>query len=327
MKRALTLAAFCLSLAAPLPSAAQAAESATFPNKMVKIVVPFTAGGSSDHMGRLFAKYLGEIWKVTVIVENKPGASGTLGGEYVRRSTPDGHTLLLPGPSSTTMLMAVSPNKSPYDPLKDFAPVTVAATFQSVLAVSPQVPAKTLPEFIQLLKANPGKYTYASSGAGTSSHLYGELFKSMAGVDMLHIPFSGSGPGINAVVSGHVTASIVPENSVAPLVKNGRLVALGTTGDKRSKDLPEVPTIGETVKGFLADSWIGLFAPKGTPPAVVKKIADDLRTVLKNPEVVQKMDEMGLTGVGSTPEEMQRALAEDLQRWQRVVKAANITAD
>lgn len=320
-------AAACLAVAAPYAAAQNTAGTAPYPSKTVKIVIPFAPGGASDIMGRLFAQQLAEIWKVGVIVENKPGASGTLGGEYVRRSAPDGYTLLLAGPSSMTALAAVSPKKIPYDPLKDFAPAGVAAAFYSLLAVHPSVGTKTLPEFIKLLKANPGKYTYSSSGSGTTTHLFAELFKSMAGVDMLHVPYSGTGPGLNAVAAGHVTMSIAPVNSVAPLAKTGNLVMLGVTSAKRSPDFPDIPAIGEVVEGFAADSFIGLVAPAGTPPAVLKKISDDLKVAVHRPEIGKRLSELGLTPVGSTPEEMQQVLVNDLKRWQQVVKNSNITSD
>lgn len=326
-KIVLSLAVFCLSAIAPYAAAQNPATATSFPTKPVTIVVPFSAGGASDIMARLFAQHLAEIWNISVIVENKPGASGTLGGEYVRRSRPDGYTLLMAGPSSMTALAAVNPKMIPYDPLTDFAPAGVAVSFPSLLAVNPEIGAKTLSEFIELLKANPGKYTYSSSGTGTTSHLFAELFKSMVGVDVLHIPYPGSGPGLNAVVAGHVTMSIDPFNLVVPLAKGGRVMALGITGEKRSQDLPEVPAIGEVVKGFAVESFIGLFAAPGTPPDVLEKIADDLRTVVNSPELAKRLNDMGLTPVGSTPQELAQTVATDLDRWQQVVKVANITSN
>lgn len=323
-KLALSLAAFALSVMAPYSATAQETAAASYPTKPVRIVVPFSAGGASDIMGRLFAQHLSEIWKVSVIVENKPGASGTLGGEYVRGSAPDGYTLLLAGPSSMTALAAVNPKMIPYDPQRDFAPAGVAVSFPSLLAVNPEVGINSLPEFIDLLKKNPGKYTYSSSGTGTTSHLFAELFKSMADVDVLHIPYPGSGPGLNAVVAGHVTMSIDPFNAVAPLAKGGRLMALGITSAQRSPELPDVQAIGEVVDGFVVESFIGLFSAPGTPPDVLKKISDDLRTVVRQPELAKRLNDMGLTPVGSTPEELAETVATDLNRWQQLVKSANI---
>lgn len=321
-KLALSLAAVAFSVMAPHANAQD--NAASYPNKPVKIVVPFSAGGASDIMGRLFAQHLSDIWNVSVIVDNKPGASGTLGGEYVRHSSPDGYTLLLAGPSSMTALAAVNPKMIPYDPVRDFAPAGVAVSFPSLLAVNSEVGVKTLPEFITLLKNNPGKYTYSSSGVGTTSHLFAELFKSMAGVDVMHVPYPGSGPGLTAVAAGHVTMSIDPFNAVAPLAKGGRLMALGITSAKRSPELPDVQALNEVVAGFTVESFIGLFSAPGTPPAVLQKISADLRKVVNQPELAQRLQDMGLTPVGSTPEQLAETVSTDLNRWQQLVKSAKI---
>lgn len=308
-------------------SVAQNPAGAAFPNKSVRMVVPFSAGGPSDVMGRILGQRLSDLWKVPVVIDNRPGASGTIAGELVRRSPPDGYTLFFAGPSSTTALEAVNPKMIPYSSIKDFAPVSVVGSFPNVLAVNPGLGVKTLPAFIKLVKDNPGKYSYSSSGAGTASHLFAELFKSMAGLEILHVPYQGLGPGLNAVVGGQVSMSLAPIVSVAPLAEAGRLVPLGVTTPRRTVEMPAVPTIDETVKGFVVDSWIGLIAAPGTPIQLARKIAEDVRVVVHLPEVVERFRTLGLIPVGSTPEAMLNTMTVDLDRWQRVVKSANIKVE
>ncbi len=326
MKFAFSIAAACMSLLAQ-PAAAQAVASEPFPNKPVRIVVPFPPGGASDIVARVLALKLSEIWQSSVVVENRPGASGTIAGEFVRKAPADGYTLLLAGPSNTTALAAVNPKMIPYDPVKDFKAVSIAVTFPHVVAVNPELGIKSLPDLIKAVKANPGKYSYASSGTGTTTHLFVKLFKSMAGLYILHVPYPGSAPGLNAVMAGHVSMSMDPINVVTPLVKSARLVALAVTSAARNAEMPDVPTVGETVKGFVVDSWVALLSPPETPDPIVRKIAADLRTAVQSPEVVKRFRDIGLTSVGSTPEAAQENVKTDLDRWQRVVKVAGIKAE
>lgn len=305
-------------------SSALAQTAAPFPARPVTLVVPFAPGGASDGMGRLFAQGLTEIWKVPVIVENRPGASGTIGGEFVRRAAPDGHTLLLAGPATLTILAAVNP-KIPYDPVKDFAPVSVAVSYPYVLTVNTSV-AKTLPDLLDRLKQQPGKLTYASSGVGTTTHFMAELFKVMAGVDMMNVPYQGVGPGMNAVMANHVSMLFAPVNEVGPALQSGKLTALGVTSAQRIPELPDVPAITEYVKGYTADSWISVLAPASTPPALLEKMSSDLRLALTLPDISRKLKEMGLTQVLNRPTEARAAIEADAATWRTLAKQMNIKA-
>ncbi|WP_299453969.1 tripartite tricarboxylate transporter substrate binding protein [uncultured Pigmentiphaga sp.] len=307
-----------------LASASATAQPSTapYPSRMVTLVVPFSPGGASDNMGRIFAQALSEIWKVPVIVENRPGASGTIGGEYVRRAAPDGHTLLVAGPATLTILAAVNP-KIPYDPVKDFAHATIAVSYPYVLTANSSV-AKSLPELLATLKREPGKYTYASSGVGTTSYFTAELFKSMASVDIMNVPYQGVGPGLNAVMAGHVSMLFAPVNEIGAALRSGRLTALGVTSPTRIADLPNVPAVAEYVNGYVAESWIGLLAPAGTPPAVLENISVGLRKALKLPEIEKKLKELSLTPIGSSPEETHKEIAADAQRWKTLAQQMGI---
>lgn len=301
------------------------ADAATFPNKTVRVVVPFPAGGASDIVARMVAQRLSEIWNNPVIVDNRPGASGSIGTEFVMKAPRDGYTILLGGPSTLSGPPAINP-KIAYDPVKDFSHVTIVCTFPSVLAVNPAI-ASTLPELIAILKANPGKYNYASSGNGTTSHLIAELFKSMTGTNIGHVPYKGSAPGLNDVMAGHVAMSFDPINVVTPLVRSNRLRALGVTSPKRSPELPDVPAIGEVVPGFEADSWIAFLAPAGTPNAILQKISADTKRAVNSPDTAKKLRDLTLTPVGSTPEELLQVVRADLDKWKNIVRIANIRPD
>ena len=300
-------------------------DAGPFPTKPVRLVVPFAAGGASDGIARLLGTKLGELWKQSVIVENRGGASGAIGTMLVVKAPPDGHTILLGGPATLSGPPALNPN-IPYDNIRDFEHVSIVATFPSALVVHPAV-AKTLPELIALLKANPGKYTYASSGNGTSSHLIAELFKWMTGTNVLHVPYKGTGPGLADLVSGEVAMTLAPINVVTSHVKAGRLRALGVTGSRRSPEFPTVPTISEVVPKFEADSWICVSAPAGTPRAIVERLAADIRRVVQDPETIAKFRELTLNPVGSTPEDLVKIIREDTERWRQVAKIAGIKAD
>lgn len=307
---------------------AQGVPAAAFPTQQgrpIRLVVPFPAGGASDVVARVVAQKLGEVWKQPMVVENRPGASGAVAAEFVIRSQPDGYTLLLGGPASLTGPAAINP-ALPYDPLKDFAPVSVVAKFPTVISVSPSV-AKTLPELIALLKANPDKYTYASSGSGTSSHLIAELFKYMTGTRILHIPYRGSAPGLNDVISGQVSMSFEPINVVLPLVREGRLIALGVSSRTRAPELPNVPPIADVAPGFEVESWLAFLAPAGTRPEVARKIASDVNQAVHSPETEKRLRDMSMTPVGSEPDELTRTITNDLEKWRMVARVANIRAD
>lgn len=304
---------------------AVAQDAGPFPGKAVKIVIPFSAGGPSDGLGRLTAQHLSALWKVPVIVENKPGASGVIAAEYVRKSPADGYTMLLAGPASTTALVAVNP-KVPYDPVRDFSHVSIAYSYPYVMAVNSNV-ASSLSEFLALAKANPGKYTYASSGVGTTTFMMAELLKSLAGVNLLHVPFPGVAPGVNAVMAGHVSLFFEPVSSAKTSLKSGKVTAVGVTTAKRVEDLANVPAIGEQVKGYDVDSWMGLFAPAGVPPQVLNRIASDFKAVTQSPAMMKALDDLGVRVMASTPEEMKTAVREDFTKWRRLVQMANLRSE
>lgn len=323
IRKSLTAAVLlCLGMTCSAGASAQAADAAAFPTKQVRLVVPFAAGGASDIIARLVAQKLGELWGQTMLVDNRGGASGAIGLTFVAKSPADGHTLILGGPATLSGPPALNP-KVPYDNLKDFEHVSIVATFPSVLAVNPAV-AKTLPELIAVLKANPGKYTYATSGNATSTHLIAELFKWMTGTNIVHVPYKGTAPGITDLIAGQVSMTFAPVNVVMPHVQAKRLNAIGITSAKRSSELPEIPAIAEVVPKFEADSWICISAPAGTPRAIVQKISTDVRRMFRDPETVRKFKELDLTPVGSTPEELVRVVREDTERWRNIGRIANI---
>ncbi len=318
-------AAVFLGLGMVFGNAAWAQDATSFPSKQVRLVVPFAAGGASDIIARLLAQKLGELWGQTMLVDNRGGASGAIGLTFVTKSPPDGYTLLMGGPATLSGPPALNP-KVPYDNLKDFEHISIVATFPSLLAVHPSV-AKNLPELLQVLKANPGKYTFATSGNATSTHLIGELFKWMTGTNIVHVPYKGTAPGINDLISGQVSMTFAPINVVKQHVQTKRLNAVGITSAKRNADLPDIPAIAEVVPKFEADSWICISAPAGTPRAIVQKISADIRRVARDPDAIKRFREIDLVLVGSTPEELVRVVREDTERWRNVGKIANIQMD
>ncbi|MET4575691.1 Bug family tripartite tricarboxylate transporter substrate binding protein [Ottowia thiooxydans] len=317
-----TASVFVALLTLTVPMAAVSSEP--FPSKQVHLVVPFSPGGATDVVARVVGQKLSLLWNKPVIVENKPGASSTLGADYVRKSPADGYTLLVGGPSGMTATAAVNPKIMRFDPVNDFKPVSVIATMPFVLSVNPDIGIKSVEDLVGLAKANPGKYTYASSGPGSSSHLFTEMFKFMAGVDILHVPYQGSAPGLNAVTAGQVSMVMTPINVISVLAKGGRVLPVGVSTAARTADMPELPPIGDSVKGYALEGWLALFAPKGTPDSVTQKIAADLRTVIQSPDLARTFRENGLVAVGSNPDAALSVVKNDLERWQRVVKMANI---
>ncbi len=319
IKRLLAVAALTIVCAAA-PAVAQ-----QYPARPVRVVVPFAPGGATDLIARLVGQKLMEAWGQPVVIDNRGGATGAIGSEMVARSPADGYTILM-GTASTHSVAPAVNAKLTYK-LDDYAPASLVATFPNMLVVHPSVPAKSVPEFIALLKANPGKYNYASSGPGSSIHLAAELFKQMTGTEMTHVPYKGSGPAVIDLVAGRVHCMFDNMTTVWPYVQSGKLRALGVAGRERSPSAPDVPAIAETLRGFEANSWVGFFAPAGTPPGIVHKISADTRTAVHARDVAQKLHELGAVPVGSTPEEFTRFVREDLQRWRDVVKRARIVLE
>ncbi|WPH17252.1 tripartite tricarboxylate transporter substrate binding protein (plasmid) [Variovorax paradoxus] len=299
----------------------------TFPSRPVTLVVPFPPGGGTDTGGRVIAEQLGRRWGQPVIVENKGGAAGQIGTDFVAKSRPDGYTLLL-GNIGTQAINPLLYPKLPYDADRAFAPVSLVAELPLAMMVNPSVPAKTAAEFIALAKARPGQMSYSSSGAGGAPHLAAEMFKDQAGAFILHVPYRGGGPAIADLLAGHVQLSFMTVLEASGHIKAGKLRALAVTGDKRVPAFPEVPTLAESVApGFNAISWIGLLAPAGTPPEVVEKIAADLRAVLADESVKARF--VGLGGVprATSPQEFARLIEDDKRRYAQIIRSRKITIE
>ena len=302
-----------------------AAATSAYPSKPVRIIVPFSAGGTTDILARTFARKLGDAWGQSVVVENRVGAGGNIGATDVARSSPDGYTLLLTGPNHS-INPSLYQNLS-YDPEKDFAPVTLLAVLPNILAVNPSVPAKNLKELIAYAKNNPGKLSYASAGVGTASHIAGEYFKSVAGVDVLHVPYKGSSPALSDLVAGQVDYTFDYLPSALPFVHSGKLRALAVTGLKRSRSAPDLPTAIEAgLPNFSVMTWFGVYAPAGTPGDIVKRIRDTIAAAAQDPGVIETMGGRGAELIASSPEELVKFLHEEIERWSKLIKEANITA-
>ncbi len=295
-----------------------------WPNRPIKLVVPLTAGGGVDMMARLTAQYMSAQVGQQVVVENQGGAGGTIASGQVARSAPDGHTLIFQSVSQAAV-NPVAYKKLNYDPMKDLIPVSLAAVFPLILVTNPDVPAKTLPELIVLLKANPGKYSYGSSGPGTMPHLCGELFNSMAGVDVVHVPYRGNSAIMADLFAGRVAMAYDGPPTQIGNIRSGKVRALGLTTSERSPVLPDVPTIGETLKGYGVPYWTAIFAPAGTPSVIVDRIAAETRKALHNPEVRKRFGEIGVDGVGSTPQELDKFWRQQVDYLGAVVKTANVS--
>jgi len=300
------------------------AQAQNFPNKPIKIVVPFVPGGGSDSVARVIAKGMTEQLGQPVVVENRGGANTIIGTEYVAKSAPDGYTLLV-----CTTAFATNPSmyKLPFDTVKDFDPVTMYMGAALVLVVNPNIPATNLRELIALAKAQPGKLTFASYGAGGPGHLSGELFKQMAGIDMLHIPYKGSAPSIADVVSGTASMSFAVLQPALPLIKSGKLRALGVVMAERASQLPEVPTIAETLPGFLITGFNGLCAPAGTPPAILAKLNEVITKVVTTPAIRDQLVNAGNPVLDRPlpPKAFAEFVKVDIERWRKIVTDGNVT--
>ena len=289
--------------------------------KPISYVVPFTPGGSTDIIGRTLAQKLGEALHQSVVVDNKPGQGGGIGASFVAKAAPDGYTLF-GGTISTHAINASLYKNLSYDPVKDFEPVCLVATLPNVLIISPTLGVSTVPELIALLKKDPSKRLFASSGAGTSTHLAGEMFADMIGVPLTHVPYKGTPPALTDVASGQVPFMFDQMTAALPLAKAGRLKLIAVTTGKRIALAPELPTMIESgVAGFEMTSWQAVYAPKGTPKAIVQRLNAEIVKALKVPEVQAKLEgQLGMNIVGSTPEELAAHMAREIPRWAALVK-------
>ncbi len=302
--------------------AAPAAAQSEFPTQPVTMVVPFAAGGSTDLVARIVAQRMSQELGQQVLVDNRGGAGGMLGATAVAQAQPDGYTILM-GTIATHALSASLYANPPFDPVEDFAPVAWLVTVPNVLTVNPQFPAQNVEELIALLKEKPGEYAYASSGNGTPLHLSGELFKSMAGVDIIHVPYQGSGPALVDVIGGAVPISFDNLPSSTEPIRSGQLRALAVTTKERAPNFPDIPTMEEAgVPGYETNSWNALFAPAGTPPEAIARLNEAANKAIQDPEVQKRLAEVGAQIVGSTPEELGEHVKTEVERWRPVVEAS-----
>lgn len=323
-RKALAVLASLAAGTAALPGAALAQ---AFPTRPITIVVPFSAGGTTDILARLVGQYLSTELGQPVVVENKAGAGGNIGGQYAAKAAADGYTLFM-GTVGTHAINASLYKKMPFDPVKDFAPLTRVANVPNLLVVNPKQPFRTVPEMIAYAKANPGKINFGSPGNGSSPHLSGELFKSMTKVDLTHIPYKGSAPAVTDLLGNQIAIMFDNMPSVIPHVRSGKLHAIAITTSKRSPELPDVPTIAEAgVPGYEAMSWFGMFAPAATPKPVLNKLSGALAKVLANPEVKKKIADQGGEPVNETPAQFATFIKSESAKWGKVVKESGASLD
>jgi tripartite-type tricarboxylate transporter receptor subunit TctC len=318
------IAALALAAVAALAMGAAGAAQPDFPSKPVRFIVPFAPGGSTDTLARTLSVKLTDSLGQQVVVDNRPGANGNIGMEIVARANPDGYTIVLGYISN----LGTGPSlykKLPYDPVKDYAPVTQIASAPNIVVLHPSVPAKSFREFIAYAKANPGKVSYATAGVGSIGHLSGVLLDQLAGIDMVHVPYKGSGQAVNDILGGHVQMMISGMSSVIQHVKSGRLRPIAMTSLERSPAAPDVPTIAEQgFPGFEGTAWYGVLAPAGTPPPVVNRLNADILKALKQPDVRERLGAVGFDIVGGTPEQFGAYIKTEIAKWAKVVKAAGI---
>jgi tripartite-type tricarboxylate transporter receptor subunit TctC len=322
MKSPLTLLLIALLCALALPAHAQ-----TYPSKPVRMIVPYPPGGGNDTFGRLFAAKLGERTGQPFLVENRPGAGTMIGTEAAAKSAPDGYTILL----SSIATHALSPNlysRVPYDPIKDFAPITLLGIAPTVLVINQELPAKSLQELISLAKSKPGALAYASGGNGTPPHINAEVFKAVAGVDLLHVAYKGGGPALTDLMAGRVHVMLDTAASAMPHVRGGKLRALALSAPKRSAEYPDLPTFAEAgLPQYDTNAWYSMHAPAGTPADIVRRLNRELVAILKDPEILARFKQLSTDPVGNTPEEFGAFVRAELDKYARVIKAAGIKLD
>ncbi|MBR0680924.1 tripartite tricarboxylate transporter substrate binding protein [Roseomonas eburnea] len=315
-----------LGVAAALPTLPVLAQG-TWPDRPIRLIVPYGAGTSTDIMTRLVSQHMAETLGQPMVVENRVGASGAVGSEVVAKSAPDGNTLLMGAVASHSVIVSLMP-RLPYDPLRDFTHISLVTNAPNLLVVNPQVPARSLAEFIAWMKTQPGGVNYASAGNGTSSHLAGELLKMRTGAKLEHVPYRSGAQAVTDVVSGQVPMLVYQVTAVLPFVRDGKLRALATTSNQRLEWTPDVPTVEEQgVPDFDVAAWHGLFGPTGLPPRQVDTIYGAMRRALTDPGLRQRLLDQGLVPVGMPPTEFRSFLEADIVKWREVVRVANIRVD
>jgi tripartite-type tricarboxylate transporter receptor subunit TctC len=321
--RRAVLALASAALLLPAPGHSQA----TYPSKPIHIVVPFAPGGSTDLLARRVGDKLAAAWGQPVVVDNRPGAGGTIGADFVAKAAPDGYTLLAGVTGSNAIAQALYP-KLPYDVTKDFSPVSMIASAPLVLAVNPDVEAKTAAEFLALVKAKPGALSYGSAGNGTSMHLTGEMYKQAAEVSMVHVPYRGSAGMLTDLMSGQIQVTFGDVLVLLPQIEAGKIRALAVTSKARLSILPDVPTLNEAgLKGFEALSWQGIFAPAGTPPELVEKLSAEVNRAMQSPDIKEYFAARGFIVEGTTPEEFKSFIVSEVKKWTPIVKSSGVQAD
>lgn len=316
-----------IGLAAAAMSLPALAQTSSFPQRPVRIVVPYTTGGSNDVIARLLAQQLQEAWGQPVVVENKPGAAGNIGASDIAKSAPDGHSLLLTNINIVSMNPGLIANM-PFDPQKDFAPISLLGTTALALVVHPSVPANNVRELIDLARKGPGRLNYASSGNGSPQHMSAEMFKAMTKTSLTHIPYRGAAPAVNDLLAGQVQVTVGVVNQLIPHIRAGKLKALGVTTRKRLAQMPDVPTLDEAgVQGYESEIWLGLAAPAATPPAIIEQINQAVRKAMASADVVSKLQSQGIDVMVSSPDQMRQRGLEDLKRWGDIIRTAGIKVD
>jgi tripartite-type tricarboxylate transporter receptor subunit TctC len=305
---------------AMLPALAQGAVAQAYPARPVRIVVGFTPAGATDILARLIGQWLSERLGQTFVVENRPGAGSNIATEAVVRSPADGYTLMLVAPANA--INATLYDKLNFNFIRDIAPVAGLIRVANVMEVNPALPAKTLPEFIAYAKANPGKVSYASAGTGSQQHVAGELFKMMAGIDMVHVPYRGGGPALADLMGGQVHLFFGTTASTIELIRAGKLRALAVTTAERSQALPDVPTVAEFVPGYEASSWYGIGAPKETPAAIIERLNKEINGGLADPKIKARLDDMGGTALIGPPEAFGKLIVDETEKWAKVVRVS-----
>ena len=314
-------------LAVPLLAIGQAA----YPSRPIVMIVPQAAGGTNDIVGRLVSQKLGEVMGTSAVVENRPGAGGNIGTQVAARAPKDGYTLLMTISSSQAINPALYKNAG-FDPVKDFKPISLIGAVPNVLLANPSFPARSMAELVALAKAKPGQYQYASAGNGTLNHLLGEMLNSMAGISLQHVPYKGVAPALNDVLGGQLPMLFASLPSSLANIKAGKLRAIAVSGATRSPVLPDVPTVAETVPGYIGTLWIGLFAPAGVPPDVLARLQDGMAKTLASKDLREKLEHQGVELAGSaekpvTPEQFAALLSDDIAKWARIVKTSGASVD
>lgn len=314
--------------AALLALAAATASAQAYPNRAIRMIVPYPPGGGADITARPIAQMLGERWGQPVVVENHGGASGMIGADIVAKAPPDGYTLLV-GNVATLAMNAGIYTRMPYDPVKDLAPIMQTVVVNYVLVVSPAVPVRTVAELVAYAKANPGKLSYGSSGSGSAQHMAAELFKAQTGTNITHVPYKGTGALVGDLVAGHIQVAFADQASMMPQVKAGKLRALAVGGARRSTEYPDIPTVAEagSLPGYEAVAWQGMAGPAGLPSPIVKRLNEAFQKVQADPDVRKRLVTAGLTPVGGSPDDFGKYIRSEIAKWSKVAKDIGATVD